>query len=366
MAEAKCRWGILGTAGIARKNWHSIWNSGNGVLAAVASRDPAKAQRFIRECQSQIPYDPPPASCSYEELLASDSIDAVYIPLPTGIRKDWVIRAARAGKHVICEKPCGVRADDVAEMLAVCRENNVQFMDGVMFLHSHRMTELRRVLADEAAIGELRRITTQFSFRGEEEFLKANIRVSSTLEPLGCLGDLGWYNIRFTLWVMDHQMPERVTGRILTGSPGANGGAAVPLEFAGEMFFAGGVTAPFYCSFITEMQQWADVSGTRGRLHVRDFVLPYYGSEVVFEVWNDVFAIRNCQFNMEPHVRRIAAREYSNNAPMSQETNLFRHFANIALSGQLEPAWGENVLRTQRVLDACLESARKDGEPVRL
>src|SRR6516225_3372734 len=109
MSTPLCRWGILGTAWIARKNWKAIRNAGNSTLTAVASRDAERVRRFIEECQADVPLTPVPAACaSYQELLDRDDIDAVYIPLPTGIRKDWVIQAARSGKHVLCEKPCAV------------------------------------------------------------------------------------------------------------------------------------------------------------------------------------------------------------------------------------------------------------------
>src|SRR5262245_12601252 len=118
MAEKLCRFGILGTANIARKNWQAIRNTGNSTLVAVASRNPGRARQFIRECQASVAFDPPPQPCGYEELLAHSDIDAVYVPLPTGIRHQWVIRAARAGKHVLCEKPCGRSAAEVSEILA--------------------------------------------------------------------------------------------------------------------------------------------------------------------------------------------------------------------------------------------------------
>ena len=108
-----CRWGILGTANIARKNWRAIRNSGNSTLTAVASRDAAKARKFIDECQADVPFPTAPVPCGYDELLARKDVDAVYIPLPTGIRREWVVKAAMAGKHVLCEKPCGVNAADV-------------------------------------------------------------------------------------------------------------------------------------------------------------------------------------------------------------------------------------------------------------
>lgn len=359
-----CRWGILGTATIARKNWQAIRNAGNSALVAVASRNQGRAQQFIDTCQADVPLTPIPAACgSYEELIDRRDIDALYIPLPTGIRKEWVIRAAEAGKHVLCEKPCGVTAADVRAMLDACRKKGVQFMDGVMFMHSRRLPLLRQVLDDGQSIGEVRRITSQFSFLGPDEFLRQNIRVSSTLEPLGCLGDLGWYNIRLALWVMNYQLPERVVGHMVAQhSNGAN--QPVPLELAGELFFPGGVSASFYCSFRTQNQQWANISGTRGYLDVPDFVLPFFGPEAAFEVQTTAFRISGCDFNMEKHPRRFAVAEYSNSTPDSQETNMIRTFAECVTSGKIDPTWGEIALKTQQVVDACWQSARAEGKPL--
>src|SRR5262249_25213567 len=154
------------------------------------------------ECQTECPFPTAPTACSYDDLLKRPDVDAVYIPLPTGIRREWVVKAANAGKHVLCEKPCGPDAKELRVMLDACKAKNVQFMDGVMFMHGKRLPLLQSVIDDGATVGQLRRIATQFSFAAGEEFLKGNIRVSSALEPLGALGDLGWYNIRFTLFVM--------------------------------------------------------------------------------------------------------------------------------------------------------------------
>jgi hypothetical protein len=93
-------------------------------------------------------------------------------------------------------------------------------------------------------------------------------------------------------------------------------------------------------------------------------VLPFYGSEAGLELNCPVFHVNGCDFNMEDHPRRFAVHEYSNGAPDSQETNMIRTFANIVLSSKLDPLWGEIALKTQRVVDACLHSAREDGKPV--
>jgi predicted dehydrogenase len=362
MNKTICRWGILGTAGIAHKNWQAIRNASNCTLTAVASRDLERCRRFIGECQRHAPFDPPPRACgSYEELLASDAVDAVYFPLPTGIRKPWVIRAAEAGKHVLVEKPVGATSQDVREMLAACRQSGVQFMDGVMFMHSRRLQSIREILADGRSVGPLKRIVSHFTFGAESEFFASNIRAHSQLEPLGCLGDLGWYNIRFTLWVMDWKLPARVAGHMLAEHRRPDSPAPVPTDFSAELFYDDGVSASFYCSFLAEIQQWANLGGTKGFLYVPDFVLPRYGAEVAFELSNPIHNVMGCDFIMEEHTRRFAVREYSNSAENAQEINMFRRFGELVLCGRPDDSWGEMALKTQQVLDACLQSARSGG-----
>ena len=362
-----CRWGILSAAHIARKNWLAIKNSENAIVTAVASRSVAKAQQFIDECQSHTSFDPKPEAVgSYEELLSRADIDAVYLPIPTGLRKEWVIRAAEAGKHVLAEKPVGCDTAEVEEMVAACKKHKVQFMDGVMFMHSQRLNKLREVLNDVQSVGQLRRITSQFSFCGTDEFAKSNIRASGELEPLGCLGDLGWYNTRFALWVMNYQMPLRVSGRMLTEAKRDDSNSAVPTEFSGDLFFENGVSASFYCSFLTETQQWANISGNKGYVYVNDFVVPYFGNETSFTVTNGCLNQRSCDFHMEDHTRRIAVPEYSQGWVNSQETNLFRNFSHLVLSGKIDPVWSEIALKTQRVVDACLLSARDNGRLIEM
>lgn len=361
----RCRWGVLGTANIVRKNWAAIHWSGNSELVAVASRQLERSRSFIAECQSAVPLDPvPQAVGSYEELLARDDLDAVYIPLPTGIRAEWVLRAAEAGKHVLVEKPVGIDAAQVQKILDTCRQHQVQFMDGVMFMHSQRLQRMRQVLDEGCHVGHIRRIASQFSFRGSADFLRQDIRVSSVLEPLGCLGDLGWYNIRFTLWALQYQMPSKVVAHLLAEAQRPDSPAAVPVELSAELFFPQGVSATFFCSFQAENQQWAVISGDQGYLHLSDFVLPFYGCETSFQVTQAVFHQEHCRFHMEQHTRGYQLPEYSDGHASAQESQLFRTFSSLVLSGNVDPQWGEIALKTQLVLDACRKSAQQDGQPV--
>jgi predicted dehydrogenase len=360
MNENKLRWGFLSTAQIGRKNWKAIRNSGNGTLAAVASRGRNRAEQFIAACQHEAPFEVAPRALgSYEELLASKDIDAVYIPLPTGIRKEWVIRAAEAGKHIVCEKPCATSADDLREMIDACRKHRVQFLDGVMFMHSQRLEAMRKVLDDGVSVGNIRRITSAFSFCAAKEFFASNIRANSAMEPFGCLGDLGWYCIRFALWAMNWQMPREVTGRILAEVRHGNSPAPIPIEFSGELLFTNSISSSFYCSFITQNEQWAVVSGNKGYLRVFDFVAPFFGSDLPFEVNNAVHNVSGCDFNMEAHWRKFSVSEYSNSHPTAQETNLFRNFAGQVRSGTLNEEWPEWALKTQQVMEECFRAAKQ-------
>lgn len=332
----KLRFGILSTAKIAKKNWKAIHQSGNSILTAVASRNIERSRQFILDCQTETPFEVPPTALgSYEELLASKNIDAVYIPLPTALRKEWVIRAAKADKHVICEKPCAINTADLLEMISECKKNHVQFMDGVMFMHNNRLGLIRKTLNDQVSIGAIKRITSYFSFLCPEK----NIRTNHALEPFGCLGDLGWYCIRFALWTMNWEMPHSVNGKMI--SQAENDFPGVPLEFSCELFFDNGVSSGFYCSFLEVFRQWADINGSKGYLRIPDFVIPMIENE-------------NC---IEINGHKTIPNHSANFLPITQEANMIRNYANQVFSGQLNEAWPEMALRTQQVLDTCMASS---------
>ena len=357
----KLRIGILSAAGIARKNWNAILHSGNAVVSAVASRDARKSREFIDECQREQPFETVPAALGrYEELIASPNVDAIYIPLPTALRKEFVIRAAQHGKHVLCEKPCAATAADLEEMLAACRQHSVQFLDGVMFMHSPRLARVREILDDGQSVGPIRRIASAFSFYVGEEFFHKNIRANGALEPAGCLGDLGWYSIRFALWTLNWQLPECVSGKVLSHSENLPGRPPAPAEFAATLFYPGGVTVEFYSSFRAAIQQWIHVSGRNGWVRLPDFVHPFNSYEPAFEV-NEKFVTVAGETKCPPGVDPMAQGHAT-----AQDTRMWRNFANQIFSGCLNAEWPMWALKTQKVLDACLKSARLDSAATEL
>lgn len=352
----KLRFGFLSTANIGRKNWKSVFHSGNSIVTAVASRDLERGRKFIRECQAEAAFETPPVALgSYEELLASKDVDAVYIPLPTGLRSEWVVRAAEAGKHAVCEKPCAVSAAVLAGMISACRKNRVQFMDGVMFMHNPRQGSVRKILDDGRSIGQIKRLMSNFSFHLDEDDYRSNVRANSALEPAGCLGDLGWYPIRFFLWTMKWKLPREVRGTIHSEFSQRKNLPPVPMDFSAELIFDGGASANFYCSFIAQYQNWVHVSGAKGSLVVPDFVHPASDHEPAFELNQKEIGVRCCRCRGK-HTKSL---EYA------QSTNMIRNFANQVHSGKLNAEWPESALKTQMVMDACLGSARRNS-PVKL
>jgi predicted dehydrogenase len=345
----KLRWGILGTARIARKYWKAIRHSGNSTLTAVASRDLERCRRFIGECQEAEPLSPPPVAMDdYEALVTSPLVDAVYLPLPTAVRTEWILNAVAAGKHVLAEKPAAVSVEDLEKILTACRRRKVQYMDGVMFMHNPRLEQIRHVLEDGESVGRLRRIDSHFCVRGGPEFFEHNIRSNQALEPLGCLGDLGWYCIRLSLWSMKWQLPTCVCGRIVAERAG------VPMAFSGEMIFEGGVSAAFYCSFLENQRQWASIGGESGSLWLSDFVLPTPGNPTAFEVRRAVSQMQGRDLVTLPKITAIGNLEPFDDPRNAQETRMVRNFAAQVLSGQLAEDWPQQALSTQQVLAACL------------
>ena len=236
-------------------------------------------------------------------------------------------------------------------MVAACRKNGVQFMDGVMFMHNPRLQRLRELLDDGSSIGHIKRIMSIFTFCVGEDFFRANIRVHSELEPTGCLGDLGWYCIRFSLWAMNWQLPRAVSGRILSQRGNALSPAPAATDFSGELIFNGETSAGFYSSFLAEKQQWVDVSGTKGHFSVSDFVHPFSEHEPAFALNHREVPVKCCDC-VGPH---------SDSRASAQDVSMFRNFANQVRFGRMNDAWPDMALKTQQVMDACFQSAQQGG-----
>jgi predicted dehydrogenase len=215
---------------------------------------------------------------------------------------------------------------------------------------------LRELLDGAQSLGQIKRIMSVFSFATVENFFDANIRVNSALEPTGCLGDLGWYCLRFSLWAMNWQLPREVTGRILSARGNRNSPAPAPTDFSGELIFNDHTSAAFYCSFLAELQNWVHVGGAKGYVRVPDFVHPANIHEPVIEVNKTEERVRCCD----------CSGLHSDSRVLAQDSLMFRNFANQVASGKLNDDWPMWALKTQQVMDACQASAKEGGRAIRL
>jgi len=179
------RWGILSTANIAVKRFiPGAVRSRNGVVAAIASRDLHRA-RDVAESLAI-----PRAYGSYQELLDDPEVDAIYNALPNSLHAEWTIKAAAAGKPILCEKPLALDADQAHRMIDGCRSHGVLLMEAFMYrFHPQHARVIE--LIESGAIGELRFVRTAFTFM-LEPFPADNVRLSSELGG-GALMDVGCY-----------------------------------------------------------------------------------------------------------------------------------------------------------------------------
>ncbi|MFD1882540.1 Gfo/Idh/MocA family protein [Paracoccus pacificus] len=177
------RFGIMSTATIGRDHVvPAIQDAENCVVTAVASRDPARARAMADR------FGAPHAFGSYEDMLASDVIDAVYIPLPTAQHGEWTIKAADAGKHVLCEKPIALRADDIDALIAARDRNRVLISEAFMITYAPVWHKTRALIA-AGAIGKLRHVQGVFTYYNVDP---QNMRNQPELGG-GALPDIGVY-----------------------------------------------------------------------------------------------------------------------------------------------------------------------------
>ena len=201
--DRKLRWGVLSTASIGvRKVIPAMQHGQLTTVAAIASRDLAKAQRAARDLGI------PKAYGSYEELLADPAIDAVYNPLPNQLHVPWTVRAAEAGKHVLCEKPLSLTAAEAETLLAVRSRTGVKIGEAFMIRCAPQWLRLGELL-DQGRIGELRSVAGVFSYFNVDP---ANIR-NQVESGGGALMDIGCYLIHSSRFAF-RQEPTRVVARI--------------------------------------------------------------------------------------------------------------------------------------------------------
>lgn len=187
----KVTWGVLGTAGIAKgQTIPGMMEAENCELYAIAGRDIRKAQDYLEQfCFKK-------AHGSYEELLADEAVEAVYIPLPNSLHFEWVKKALQHGKHVLCEKPLTPTATEAEELFRIANENHVYLMEAFAYLHSPLISAIKQEI-DSDVIGDIRYMESQFV---TSDYDLTNIRMRKETKG-GCTYDLGCYTTSMIQWM---------------------------------------------------------------------------------------------------------------------------------------------------------------------
>ena len=248
----KVKWGILSSAKIARKHVMPGMQAGEFCdIYAIASRDLARAREVAKE------FSIPKAYGSYEELLADPEIQAIYNPLPNHLHVPWSIKAAEAGKHVLCEKPLGIDATDAEKLVKVCREKGVLLMEAFMY-RTHPQWVQAKQYVEAGKIGDLKAIQVFFSYTNLDP---DNIRNRSDIPGGGGLMDIGCYPISQSRFIFGAE-PQRVLA-LINRDPAwkIDTLTSVILDFG-----KGHVT--FTCSTQLFPYQRVNIVGTKGRLEV--------------------------------------------------------------------------------------------------
>ena len=322
----KVRWGVLSTAGHARNTViPAIQAASNAEVVGVASRDKDRAGAFADRLGI------PNAYGRYEDLLADPSIAAIYIPLPNHMHKPWSIRAAEAGKHVLCEKPIALNAQEAEEMVQVFADAGLKLAEAFQWRHHPQGLQLRDMVRG-GAIGEMKLIDAGFSFMLTES---GNVRWDPTMGG-GALYDVGCYPISFTRFIAEAE-PLAVTAQIHWHRTGIDDLAVATMEFPG------GVLAHINCSIALPLRRYYEVAGTEGSIYSNHTYNPK--GEIPVEL---------VRFGPD----RIAQERIA--LPQRNSYVLMAEDFGRAVRGEAELLYPpEDAVKNMRVIDAIFRSARE-------
>ncbi|MFL6128976.1 MAG: Gfo/Idh/MocA family protein [Mycobacteriales bacterium] len=249
------RWGILGPGRIARSFLTGLAGSATQSAVAVGSRDLGRARAVADD------FGVPRAYGSYEELIADDGVEAVYVALPNSLHAPWSDAAARAGRQVLCEKPLGRSAAEVEAMVRVGRECGVRLMEAFMYRFHPRTLALAGMVA-RGDLGEPRLLRASFGFTVTDI---ANVRLSAELAG-GALMDVGCYPVNAT-----RMLAGRVTG-VTASARWADSG--VDETLAGTLEHASGALSAVSCSLASSHHNLIQLVGTDGVVDVPSAFTP--------------------------------------------------------------------------------------------
>ena len=327
------RWGVVGTGSIARSMAKAIKAANGAELVAVSSRRMESAEAYAEQHGAEHAFD------SWAKMATAGEVDAIYVATPTSVREEICIAAARGGKHVLGEKPLASLAS-VNRILAACRENDVAFMDGTHFAHHPRTRELQ-TRRDEW-IGATTLLDSSCAFNLQD---RSNIRYNPKLEPMGAIGDAGWYNMRAAVECLPPGIKLESVQAVLRRDQET--GAA--MGGSGELRFEGGVRSTWMCGF--------DAKPSIMHVHLE-------GNDGELEMPGFLFQERDNSARLE--VKRTGAEPSTHRIPSEKPGSalMFEDMAAAAANPSLRAGWANRTRRTQALLDAVWHvalAAEADG-----
>jgi predicted dehydrogenase len=246
----KIRWGLLSTARINRHLIPIIRAAKRGQLVAVASREQQTAQDYAKR------WEIPLAFGSYQAMLDSGEIEAVYISLPNHLHAEWSIKALQAGVHVLCEKPFATSLDEVDAMIAASQQNQRVLAEALMYRH-HPQTSVVKKLLQSNKLGEINLVRGKFSFRLDAT---EDVRLVPEFGG-GSLWDVGGYPVSYAQFVFG-SVPVEVFGMQEVGKTG------VDVTFSGILRYSSGKMAQIASSILTPYHQGIEITGSEGTLEL--------------------------------------------------------------------------------------------------
>jgi predicted dehydrogenase len=321
------RWGILSTAAIAReKVIPGIQKARRCRVVAIASRDLGHARVVAAGL------DIPTAHGSYEALLADPGVDAVYVPLPNHLHATWTIAAARAGKHVLCEKPLALTSADAERMVDAAQSAGVVLMEGFMYRHHPSWVAVLDLVA-AGRIGRLVAVQSWFSYFNDDAGNIRNVRDFGG----GALYDIGTYSVNLSRMLFGGE-PTRVLGSIWRDPK-----TGVDVLTSGLLEFDGGVST-FTCSIRAEDDQRVHIYGTAGRISI----------EIPFNIPPDRPTLVDVTSGGDPPVNPNTERiTFETADPYTVEAE---RFADAVLGGGPVPVAPADAVANLRVIERLFEA----------
>lgn len=330
-------------------------------VVAISSRDPLKAKEHAAKYGIS-------RAMTHDEIVNDRCVDAIYIPLPTTKCLEWGLRAVKNGKHILVDKPFA-SVEALVQIRKACKMNGVIFLDGTHFVHAKRTKEVRQLILG-GAIGKV--VSIHSSFHAPVPDLKTNIRSDATLEPLGALGDLGWYSVRAIIAFLGIEVINEVE-KITVIPTWHQKFKDVLLCVQVNILFKNGIVSMFSNHYQSSMFQDTVIIGTLGSITVHDFVSPThqtylyndvrptgaYTHDLKYTIKRDIHRIDSNEtfVHKYPEVREVVVKEDND---VSQVAKMLKEFCRMIIEKDLDASlkWYKESLSTQIVLDRVFQIAR--------